>query len=156
MRKAVVVFLIVLVVLSGMVHPTVKALSKTQTGERGVINPFFEGYLKSLQNATPDERKAILALIEVLLNGTLSGDVVVSDYMKIKNAHWNGTDLIFQIWWYNGTEPALIKTYLWQNPYSALSAVATSARGTLTKTSRFTSNTKAYLKRPELGVKSSA
>ena len=31
-RKAVVVFLIVLVVLSGMVHPTVKALSKTQTG----------------------------------------------------------------------------------------------------------------------------
>ena len=89
----------------------------------GVINPLFEEYLKSLQNATPDERKAILSLIEGLLNETLHGDVVVSDYLRIKNVRWNGTDLIFQIWWYNGTEPALIKTYLWHDPISALDAV---------------------------------
>jgi len=43
--------------------------------------------------------------------------------MRIKNVRWNGSDLIFQIWWYNGTEPALIKIYLWENPYSALNAV---------------------------------
>ena len=121
MRKAIGVFLTVLVVLSGIGNPPVKALSKPQN--EVVINPFFEDYLKSLQNATPDEQKAILSLMEALLNGTLNGDVVVSDYMRIKNIRWNGTDLIFQIWWYNGTEPALIKTYLWENPYSALNAV---------------------------------
>ncbi|NJE54770.1 lamin tail domain-containing protein [Thermococcus sp. 21S9] len=86
--------------------------------------------MRFLPNATSDERKAILSLIEALLNGTLNGDVVVSDYMRIKNAYWNGTDLIFQIWWYNGTEPALIRTYLWENPYSALTAVKNAESGT--------------------------
>ncbi|WP_188201527.1 hypothetical protein [Thermococcus camini] len=121
MRRLVVVVLAVLLVLSGLPQTT-GAVSETQNGG-GIINPFFERYLNALQNATPEERRAILTLMEALLNGTLNGEMVISENMRIRNAHWNGTNLIFQIWWYNGTEPTIIKTYLWRNPRRALEAI---------------------------------
>lgn len=95
MRRLVVVVLAVLLVLSGL--PQTTGASSDIQNERGVINPFFEKYLNALQNAAPEEKRAILKLMEALLNGTLNGEMVISENMRIRNAHWNGTDLIFQI-----------------------------------------------------------
>ncbi|NJE47156.1 lamin tail domain-containing protein [Thermococcus sp. GR7] len=76
-----------------------------------------------MPNATEEEKEALLTLIEAMLNGTLNGEITVSDTMKIKNAQWNGTDLIFEIWWYDGINPVAIKTYRWRNPRQALQLV---------------------------------
>ncbi|AFL95317.1 hypothetical protein CL1_1114 [Thermococcus cleftensis] len=111
----------ILLILGGL--PTGASVKETHRYRGGVINPFFEGYLKVLPNATKEEKEALLTLIEAMLNGTLNGEITVSDAMKIKNTRWNGTDLIFEIWWYDGMNPVAIRTYRWRNPRQALHLV---------------------------------
>ncbi|WP_456368103.1 lamin tail domain-containing protein [Thermococcus sp.] len=53
--------------------------------------------------------------------------------MKIKNARWNGTDLIFEIWWYDGINPVAVKTYLWRNPMRALQLVRQMKSGSVSE-----------------------
>ncbi len=120
-RRVCVLLLGILLILGGL--PTGASVKETHRYRGGVINPFFEGYLKVLPNATEEEKKALLTLIEAMLNGTLNGEITVSDTMKIKNVQWNGTDLIFEIWWYDGINPVAIKTYRWRNPRQALQLV---------------------------------
>ncbi len=120
-RRVCALLLGILLILGGV--PTGASVKETHRYRGGVINPFFEGYLKVLPNSTEEEKEALLTLIEAMLNGTLNGEITVSDTMKIKNAQWNGTDLIFEIWWYDGINPVAIKTYRWRNPRQALQLV---------------------------------
>lgn len=132
MKRRAALVLVVLVLLSGV--PST-ALAGTQEEKAGTINPLFKNPLKELSSAEDGEREALIALMEVLLNETLNGDIIVSETMRIRNIHWNGTSIIFQIWWYDNNQPIAMQTYKWENPERALEALRKTKTGETTEES---------------------